>query len=99
MKIVLTLAIVFVTFLAVALKPRRLSEAWAATAGAALLLALGLVTPHQALAAAWLGKVVLLALVAIVLLSRLIDRSGRFRGRLFTLLSPPAVPRRVVLVP
>jgi arsenical pump membrane protein len=78
MKMALTLSIVLVTLLAVVFKPRQLSEAWATTGGALLLLVLRLVTPHQAFAAAWVGKEALLFLVALVLLSRLVDRSGAF---------------------
>ena len=74
----MTIAIVAVTLAAIAFKPRRLSEAWVVLPGASLLLALGLVTPGQALAAAGIGKEALLFLIALVLLSRLVDRSGAF---------------------
>jgi arsenical pump membrane protein len=77
-RVVLTLAIVLPTLLATALKPRRISEAWVTSIGAVLLLVLGLVTPKQAFEAAWVGKEALLFLVALVLLSRLVDRSGAF---------------------
>lgn len=77
-RLVLTLVIVAVTLAALALKPRRVSEAWVVLPGASLLLALGLVTPRQALAAAEIGKEALLFLIALVLLSRLVDRSGAF---------------------
>jgi arsenical pump membrane protein len=74
----LTFALVALTLLGVMRRPRGWNEAWWTCAGAALALALGLVQPRQALAVLAAGKDALLFLLALLLLSLLLDKSGFF---------------------
>jgi arsenical pump membrane protein len=60
------------------LRPRGLSEAWAAVFGAGLMLALGLVTWRQTLETTASGGTVLLFLFALMLFSGLLEQSGFF---------------------
>jgi arsenical pump membrane protein len=60
------------------LRPRRWSEAWWTMLAAIAMLALGLVTPHEALAAVLSGKNTLLFLLSLLALSLLIGKSGFF---------------------
>jgi arsenical pump membrane protein len=78
MRIVATLAI-FVTMLALVIAhPRRWNEAWWTVLAALTMLALGLVSPRQAVATTLASKNALLFLLALLLLSMLIGESGFF---------------------
>jgi arsenical pump membrane protein len=77
-RVVVTLTI-FATMLAlVVVRPRRWSEAWWTMLGAAAMLALGLVSPRQALGATLAGKNALLFLLSLLALSLLVGKSGFF---------------------
>jgi arsenical pump membrane protein len=77
-RIVATLA-VFASMLALmVLRPRRWNEAWWTVLAAAAMLALGLVTPHEALGAVLAGKNTLLFLLSLLALSLLVGKSGFF---------------------
>jgi arsenical pump membrane protein len=77
-RAVLTLAISGATLVLVILKPRGLREAIWTVLGAAVLLGLGLVTPRDVVAVALSGKGALLFLLALLLLSALVEASGFF---------------------
>jgi arsenical pump membrane protein len=77
-RVVVTLGVFGLMLLLVLLRPRRWHEAWWTTLGALAMLALHLVTPHDAASAALDGKVPLLFLLALLLLSLLIGKSGFF---------------------
>ena len=78
MRVAVTLAI-FVAMLAlVVVRPRRWPEACWTVAAAALFLALGLVTPREALDATLAGKNALLFLLSLLALSLLVGKSGFF---------------------
>jgi arsenical pump membrane protein len=62
----------------VVLRPRRWNEAWWTMLGAAAMLALGLVTTHEAVGAVLAGKNALLFLLSLLALSLLIGKSGFF---------------------
>jgi len=62
----------------VLIRPRGWSEAWWIVGGASLLLVMGLVAPQAAWAVTWAGKDVLLFLLALLLLSALLEKSGFF---------------------
>jgi arsenical pump membrane protein len=74
----LTFVLFALTLVGVLRRPRGWHEAWWTCGGAALALALGLVRPSQALAVLAAGKVALLFLLALLLLSLLLDKSGFF---------------------
>jgi arsenical pump membrane protein len=74
----LTIVISTATIVGMFTKPKRLHVAWPASAGALLLLVLGLVRLDEAVAAVNEGKEALLFLVALLLLAELIDQSGFF---------------------
>jgi len=77
-RVVVTLTI-FATMLAlVVVRPRRWSEAWWTMLGAAAMLALGLVSPRQAISATLAGKNALLFLLSLLALSLLVGKSGFF---------------------
>ncbi len=77
-RIVVTVA-VFATMLALVVwRPRRYNEAWWTVLGAIAMLGLGLVSPHQAIAATLAGKNALLFLLSLLALSLLIGKSGFF---------------------
>jgi arsenical pump membrane protein len=76
---ILATAIVFVAMLVLIIKrPRGLHEAVWTTAGAAILLALGVIAPAAALAAVAAGKEALLFLLALLVLAALVEKSGFF---------------------
>ncbi|MGA2649678.1 MAG: ArsB/NhaD family transporter [Terracidiphilus sp.] len=77
-RIIATLAIFAAMLVLMMLRPRRWSEAWWTTLAAIVMLALGLVTPHQALAVVASGKNTLLFLLSLLALSQLIGKSGFF---------------------
>jgi len=74
----LTLGIFSATLALVILKPRGRSEALWTALGAAALLGLGLVTPRDVVAVTLSGKGALLFLLALLLLSALVEASGFF---------------------
>jgi len=77
-RIVVTLAI-FATMVAlVVIRPRRWNDAWWTTLAAVAMLALGLVTPHEAIGSVLAGKSALLFLLSLLMLSLLIGKSGFF---------------------
>jgi Na+/H+ antiporter NhaD/arsenite permease-like protein len=68
-RVVVTLTI-FATMLAlVVVRPRRWSEAWWTMLGAAAMLALGLVSPRQAISATLAGKNALLFLLSLPIIT------------------------------
>ena len=77
-RIVITLAVFAAMLALVVVRPRRWNEAWWTMLGAALMLALGLVTPRDALGAILAGKNALLFLLSLLALSLLIGKSGFF---------------------
>jgi len=78
MRMVATLAVFAAMLVLMMLRPRRWSEAWWTMLAAIAMLALGLVTPHEALAAVLSGKNTLLFLLSLLALSQLIGKSGFF---------------------
>jgi arsenical pump membrane protein len=77
-RIVVTL-VIFATMLAlVIVRPRRWSEAWWTMLGAAAMLALGLVSPREAIDSTLAGKNALLFLLSLLALSLLVGKSGFF---------------------
>jgi arsenical pump membrane protein len=71
--------VVFAAMLAlVVVRPGRSSEAWWAALGAAAMMALGLVSPREALEATLAGKNALLFLLSLLILSLLVGKSGFF---------------------
>ena len=77
-RMVATLAVFAAMLVLMMLRPRRWSEAWWTMLAAIAMLALGLVTPHEALAAVLSGKNTLLFLLSLLALSLLIGKSGFF---------------------
>jgi arsenical pump membrane protein len=77
-RILLTIAVFAATLALVIKRPRGIHEAVWTTGGAALVLALGLLTPSAALAAVGAGKDALLFLLALLVLSALVEKSGFF---------------------
>jgi arsenical pump membrane protein len=77
-RIVITLAVFTAMLALVVMRPRRWNEAWWTMLGAALMLALGLVTPRDALGAILAGKNALLFLLSLLALSLLVGKSGFF---------------------
>ena len=77
-RMVATLAVFSAMLVLIMVRPRRWSEAWWTTLTAGAMLALGLVTPHQALGAVLSGKNTLLFLLSLLALSLLIGKSGFF---------------------
>ena len=74
----LTLAVAALTLLLVLTRPRGWHEAWWTVGGGALMLALRLETPAQAWRVMRTGQDALLFLLALLLLSALLERSGFF---------------------
>jgi len=74
----LILGIFGLTLTLVLIRPRGWNEAWWTVGGSAVLLLLGLETPAQAREALRAGASVLLFLLALLLLSALLGRSGFF---------------------
>jgi len=77
-RMVATLAVFAAMLVLMMLRPRRWSEAWWTMLAAIAMLALGLVTPHEALTAVLSGKNTLLFLLSLLALSLLIGKSGFF---------------------
>lgn len=77
-RLVLTLLVFSATILLVLIRPRGWNEAWWAAGGALLMLAGRLETPRQAWRATRAGQDALLFLLALLLLSALLARSGFF---------------------
>ena len=77
-RMVVTLGVFAAMLVLMLLRPRRWSEAWWTMLAAIAMLALGLVTPHEALAAVLSGKNTLLFLLSLLALSLLIGKSGFF---------------------
>jgi arsenical pump membrane protein len=77
-RIVATLAIFAAMVALVVIRPRRWNDAWWTTLAAAAMLALGLVTPHQAIGSVLAGKNALLFLLSLLALSLLVGKSGFF---------------------
>ena len=74
----LTLAVAALTLLLVLTRPRGWHEAWWTVGGGVLMLALRLETPAQAWQVMRTGQDALLFLLALLLLSALLERSGFF---------------------
>jgi arsenical pump membrane protein len=77
-RIAVTLAIFAAMVALVVIRPRRWNDAWWTMLAAALMLALGLVTPHEAIGAVLAGKNALLFLLSLLALSLLVGKSGFF---------------------
>ena len=77
-RIAVTLAIFAAMVTLVVIRPRRWNGAWWTTLAAAAMLALGLVTPPEALGAVLAGKNALLFLLSLLALSLLVGKSGFF---------------------
>lgn len=78
MHVLLTVAVFVLTLILILVRPRGLNEAWATILGGSLMLLLGLETPRQAWHTTAQGGDVLAFLLALMLLSALLDRSGFF---------------------
>ena len=78
MRLFLTLTVFILTLILMLTRPRGLHEAWATCLGGSLMLLLGLETPVQAWHTTAQGADVLAFLLALMLLSGLLDRSGFF---------------------
>ena len=77
-RIAITLAIFASMVALVVIRPRRWNDAWWTTLAAVAMLALGLVTPHQAIGSVLAGKSALLFLLSLLALSLLVGKSGFF---------------------
>jgi arsenical pump membrane protein len=77
-RILITLAIFAAMLILMVVRPRRWNEAWWTMLAAAAMLALGLVTPREAVGTVLAGKNVLLFLISLLVLSLLIGKSGFF---------------------
>jgi arsenical pump membrane protein len=77
-RIAITLAIFAAMVALVVIRPRRWNDAWWTTLAAAAMLALGLVTPQEAIGAVLAGKSALLFLLSLLALSLLVGKSGFF---------------------
>jgi arsenical pump membrane protein len=77
-RIVVTLAVFVAMLVLVVVRPRRWNEAWWTMLAAAAMLALGLVTPREAIGAILAGKNTLLFLLSFLALSLLVGKSGLF---------------------
>jgi arsenical pump membrane protein len=78
LRLWLTLGIFAATMVPVLAKPRGWSEGWWTSLGAGAMRFLGLVSDHDVVSVAMAGKNALLFLLALLLLSALLDRSGFF---------------------
>ena len=78
MHIALTIIIFAITMMLVLVRPRGLPEAWATIIGGGLMLACGIVTPHQALDTITRGGDVLLFLLGLLIFSDLLRASHFF---------------------
>jgi arsenical pump membrane protein len=77
-RILLTLAVFAATLALVIKRPRGIDAAVFTVAGAAVVLALGLIAPAAAVDAVAAGKGALLFLLALLVLSALVEKSGFF---------------------
>jgi arsenical pump membrane protein len=77
-RVVVTLTVFAATLALVVVRPRRWNEAWWTLLGAAAMLALGLVSPREAIEAILAGKQALLFLLSLLALSLLVGKSGFF---------------------
>ena len=77
-RIAVTLAIFAAMVALVVIRPRRWNDAWWTALGASAMLALGLVSPHQAIGVVLDGKNALLFLLSLLALSLLVGKSGFF---------------------
>ena len=77
-RLVVTLTVFATTIALVVVRPRRWNEAWWTMLGAAAMLALGLVSPREAVHATLTGKNALLFLLSLLALSLLVGKSGFF---------------------
>jgi arsenical pump membrane protein len=77
-RLVVTLTVFAVMLALVVVRPRRWNEAWWTVLGAAAMLVLGLVSPHEAIGATLAGKNALLFLLSLLALSLLVGKSGFF---------------------
>jgi len=77
-RITLTLALFGAMLALVVWRPRRWHEGWWTVLGAAAMLSLRLVSPHEAVSATSAGKSALLFLLALLLLSLFVEKSGFF---------------------
>jgi arsenical pump membrane protein len=77
-RVTLTVALFGAMLALVVWRPRRWHEAWWTVLGAAAMLSLRLVSPHEAASATLAGKSALLFLLALLLLSLLVEKSGFF---------------------
>jgi arsenical pump membrane protein len=77
-RVGVTLAVFAAMVALVVVRPRRSNEAWWTMLGAAVMLALGLVSPREAVEATLSGKNALLFLLSLLALSLLVGKSGFF---------------------
>jgi len=77
-RIAVTLAIFAAMVALVVIRPRRWNDAWWTMLAAGAMLALGLVTPHEAIGSVLAGKNALLFLLSLLALSLLVGKSGFF---------------------
>ncbi len=77
-RVVATLVVFAAVLVAVVVRPRGWNEAWWTVFGALAMLGLGLVSPREAIAAAFAGKNALLFLLSLLSLSMLVGKSGFF---------------------
>jgi len=77
-RLIVTLVIFGAMLVLMMVRPRRWNEAWWTALAAGAMLALGLVTPPEALGAILAGKNTLLFLLSLLALSLLIGKSGFF---------------------
>ena len=77
-RLIVTLVIFGAMLVLMMVRPRRWNEAWWTALAAGAMLALGLVTPREALGAILAGKNTLLFLLSLLALSLLIGKSGFF---------------------
>ncbi|MFS8069394.1 MAG: ArsB/NhaD family transporter [Byssovorax sp.] len=77
-RVLITAAVFAATRILVIKRPRGVHEAVWTTGGALLLLGLGLIAPADALDAVTAGKGALLFLLALLVLSALVEKSGFF---------------------
>ena len=77
-RMAVTLAVFAAMLVLMVVRPRRWSEAWWTMLAASAMLALGLVSPHDALGVILSGKNALLFLLSLLVLSLLVGKSGFF---------------------
>jgi arsenical pump membrane protein len=78
LRFAVTIAVFAAMLVLIVVRPRRWNEAWWTVLGAAIMLALGLVSPRDALGTVLAGKNALLFLLSLLMLSLLIGKSGFF---------------------